>query len=291
MTNPGTPATTPPFRLRRSLLFVPGLRPDRYPKAMAVGADCVCVDLEDAVAPDRKDEARHLSLPVFGETGVGRAERVVRINGVRTIDGLRDILALSTTPHPPDALMLPKIRNAEEVRWLDDVLSHVPVTFQVIIETTDGLLNAAEIAQASPRISTLLFGAYDMAAELRASRSWDSLLYARSRVVHAAARAGVDVIDVPFLDLQDQAGLEVEASRAVDLGFTGKAAIHPDQLAIIHKAFSPGDEQVEAARRILATFALSTDGLLVVDGKLIEKPVIRAMERILALHEAASAVG
>jgi (S)-citramalyl-CoA lyase len=285
-----TLSTTSSLRVRRSLLFVPGLRPDRYAKAMAVGADCVCVDLEDAVAPDRKDEARHLSLPVFGEAGVGRAERVLRINGVRTIDGLRDILALSTTANPPDALMLPKIRNAEEVRWLDDVLSHVPVTFQVIIETNDGLLNAAEIAQASPRITTLLFGAFDMAAELRASRSWDSLLYARSQVVHAAARAGEDVMDVPFLDLQDQAGLKLEASRAVDLGFTGKAAIHPDQLAIIHSAFSPGDEQVKAARRIMDAFAESTDGLLVVDGKLIERPVIRAMERILALHEAVSAV-
>src|SRR5438067_12766197 len=99
--------TTSSVRLRRSLLFVPGLRPDRYPKAMAAGADCVCVDLEDAVAPHRKDEARQLSLPVFGDNVLGRAERVVRINGVRTIDGLRDILALSTTPNPPDALMLP----------------------------------------------------------------------------------------------------------------------------------------------------------------------------------------
>ena len=255
---------------------------------MATGADCVCVDLEDAVAPSRKDEARDRSLPVFGETGLGRAERVVRINAVRTLDGLRDILALSAAAHPPDALMLPKIRHPEEVRWLDDVLSHVPVTFQVIIETSDGLQNAAEIAQASPRITTLLFGAYDMAAELRASRSWDSLLYARSRVVHAAAREGLDVMDVPFLDLQDQDGLKLEAARAVDLGFTGKAAIHPDQLSTIHAAFSPDEEQVEAARRIVAAFAESTDGLLVVDGKLIERPVIRAMERVLALHASAS---
>lgn len=278
------------IRLRRSLLFVPGLRPDRYAKAMTAGADCVCVDLEDAVAPNRKDEARQLSLPVFGEFGAGRAERVMRINGVRTLDGVRDILAVSTTAHPPDALMLAKIRNAEEVRWLDDVLSDLAVTFQVIIETTDGLLNAAEIAEASPRITTLLFGAYDMAAELRASRSWDSLLYARSQIVHAAARCGLDVMDVPFLDLKDAAGLELEASRAADLGFTGKAAIHPDQLSTIHQAFSPGEEQVQAAKRIMDAFAGSTDGLLVVDGKLIEKPVIRAMERILALHEAARAV-
>jgi len=270
---------------------VPGLRPDRFAKAMATGADCVCVDLEDAVAPDRKDEARQLSLPVFGETGLGRAERVVRINSVRTVDGLRDILTLSETAHPPDALMLPKIRNAEEVRWLEDVLSGVPVTFQVIIETTDGLLNAAEIARSSSRITTLLFGAYDMAAELRASRSWDSLLYARSRVVHAAAGAGLDVMDVPFLDLQDKPGLEVEASRSADLGFTGKAAIHPDQLPAIHNAFSPSDEAVANARRIMEAFAQSKDGLLVVDGKLIEKPVIRSLQRVLAIHALTQGAG
>ena len=115
------------------------------------------------------------------------------------------------------------------------------------------------------------------------------LLYARSRVVHAAARAGIDAIDVPFLDLNDADALQVEARRSQQLGFTGQAAIHPAQLAVIHGVFSPTAEEVDRARRILAQFSESKDGLVVVDGQLIEKPVVRAMQRIVSLADAVSA--
>jgi (S)-citramalyl-CoA lyase len=277
--------------LRRSLLFVPGLRPDRYPKALDTPADCVCVDLEDAVAQARKDEARELSLPLFGDAARPRAERVLRVNGLRTVDGLRDILAVIELADRPQALMLPKIKHAEEIRWLDDLLTSrsVDIKLQVIIETADGLHNALDIAAASERVVALLFGAVDLSAELRCSQTWESLLYARSRVVHAAARAGIDAIDVPFLDLNASDALELEARRSQQLGFTGKAAIHPAQLEVIHQVFSPGPEEVERARRILATFSESTDGLVVVDGQLIEKPVVRAMQRIVSLADARAA--
>jgi (S)-citramalyl-CoA lyase len=277
--------------LRRSLLFVPGLRPDRYPKALETQADCVCVDLEDAVAQARKDESRALSLPVFADPSRPRAERVLRVNGLRTVDGLRDVLAVIELAARPDALMLPKVKHAEEIRWLDDLLTSmaVQIKLQVIIETADGLQNAAEIATASDRVVALLFGAVDLSAELRCSQSWESLLYARSRVVHAAARAGIDAIDVPFLDLNDAHALQVEARRSQQLGFTGKAAIHPAQLDVIHGVFSPTAEEVDRARRILATFSESKDGLVVVDGQLIEKPVVRAMQRIVSLADASAA--
>jgi (S)-citramalyl-CoA lyase len=272
--------------LRRSLLFVPGLRPDRYLKALETQADCVCVDLEDAVAQGRKDESRELSLPLFSER-THQPERVLRVNGLRTVDGLRDLLAVVELAARPDALMLPKIKHAEEIRWLDELLTSkaIPMNLQVIIETADGLANAAEIAAASERVVALVFGAVDLSAELRSSQTWESLLYARSRVVHAAARAGIDAIDVPFLDLKDADALHLEARRSQQLGFTGKAAIHPAQLDVIHQVFSPTAEEVAKARRILARFAESTDGLVVVDGQLIEKPVVRAMQRVVSLAD------
>jgi (S)-citramalyl-CoA lyase len=272
--------------LRRSLLFVPGLRPDRYLKALETQADCVCVDLEDAVAQGRKDESRELSLPLFSER-THQPERVLRVNGLRTVDGLRDLLAVVELAARPDALMLPKIKHAEEIRWLDELLTSkaIPMNLQVIIETADGLANAAEIAAASERVVALVFGAVDLSAELRSSQAWESLLYARSRVVHAAARAGIDAIDVPFLDLKDADALHLEARRSQQLGFTGKAAIHPAQLDVIHQVFSPTAEEVAKARRILARFAESTDGLVVVDGQLIEKPVVRAMQRVVSLAD------
>lgn len=274
-------------RPRRSLLFVPGLRPDRYAKALQAGSDIVCVDIEDAVALPRKDEARALTLPLFAEPAPANVEPMVRINPLSTAEGLKDILALLECPAPPPALMLAKVGSAEEVRLYDELLtgSCADIRFHVIIESTDGLANAQEIARASTRIDSLLFGAVDMSADLRAEKTWEALLYARSKVVHAAARAGLDLIDVPYLTLDDPDGLEAEASASARLGFTGKAAIHPSQIPIINRVFSPSPELVTRARRIIAEFATNTTGLLVVDGELIERPVLRTMLRVVAIAD------
>lgn len=274
------------FRPRRSLLFVPGLRPDRFARALEAGADVVCVDLEDAVAPERKDEARSLALPLFA-AGEGDVETVLRVNPLSTPDGLRDVLALRGREAPPPALMLAKAGSGAEIRLYDDLLggSCAGIRFHVIIESTEGLANVMDIAGASARIDSLLFGAVDMAADLRASGSWESLLHARSRVVHAAARFGHDLLDVPWLDLEDPDGLRTEAERAAALGFGGKAAIHPAQIPTVNEVFSPSPETVARARRIVAAFANDDTGLLVVDGKLVERPVLRSMQRVLAVAE------
>ncbi len=124
-----------------------------------------------------------------------------------------------------------------------------------------------------------------MAAELRCRNEWDSLLYARSRVVHAAAHAGIDVIDVPFLDLQDLAGMSREAELARNLGFSGKGSIHPRQIQRLNEVFTPSEEQIQQANKLLDAFASAGTGLVVVDGKLIEKPVLREMQRIVAIAE------
>ena len=274
-------------RARRSLLFVPGLRPDRFSKALDAGADIVCVDMEDAVARDRKEEARRLTLPLFGEPRHPHVEQMVRINALSTLDGLKDLQAIIESEAPPPAIMIPKIRSAEEVQLLDQLLigRASGVRFCVIIETNEALERVQQIARASSRIDSLIIGAVDLSADLRCAKTWESLLYARSRIVHAAASAGIDALDVPFLSLEDEVGLREEAMASARLGFTGKASVHPKQLPAVHAAFSPDEKSIARAKRIVAAFEKDTTGLFVVDGELIELPVVRSMYRVLAIAD------
>ena len=273
---------------RRSFIFTPGLRPEMYPKALATGADIVCVELEDGIAPKDKAAARANAMKLFerpqADDGV---ERVVRINSLREGFGMADVQAVLATDTPPPALMLPKVRTPDEVALLDGLLTERghATRLQVIIETNAGLEAAHEIAHSSPRIDALFFGGVDMAAELRCENAWEPLLYARSRVVHAAAGAGLDAIDVPWLDLEDPDGMERAAIQARELGFSGKGAVHPRQIAALNAVFTPSAERIARARRIIAGFEAADTGLVVIDGKLIEKPVLREMHRIVAIAE------
>lgn len=280
-------SSTANVRSRRSLLFVPGLRPDRYAKALDAGADIVCVDLEDAVALDRKAEARALTFPLFATSTHPHVERMLRINALSTADGLRDLQALIESDFPPPAIMIPKVRSAEEIQLFDRLLTGraAAIRYCVIIETNQGLERVMEIARASPRIDALIIGAVDLSADLRCSKTWEALLYARSRIVHAAASAGIDALDVPYLNLDDDAGLREEALASARLGYTGKASIHPDQLPAIHAAFSPDEKAIARAKKIIAAFKENTTGLFVVDGELIELPVARSMYRLLAVAD------
>lgn len=287
-----TDQTERAVRPRRSFIFSPGLRPDMFPKALACGTDIVCVELEDGIAPKDKAEARQKGLALFAEAQADDGvERIVRINCVRTEIGLADVQAVLATDTPPPALMLPKVKTPDEVIWLDDLLSERghDSRLHIIIETNEGLEAAYDIAHASPRIDALFFGGVDMAAELRCKNAWEPLLYARSRIAHAAASVGIDAIDVPYLDLEDPDGMAREAGLARDLGFSGKGSIHPKQIPILNKVFTPDEAQVAHAKRILQAFADADTGLVVVDGKLIEKPVLREMNRILAIADRVSA--
>lgn len=276
------------IRPRRSLLFVPALRPDRYWKALDAGADIVCIDMEDAVALDRKDEGRALTLPLFEKASHPNVERMVRINGLSTYHGLKDLQALIECASPPPSIMIPKVRSAEEIHLIDTLLSTGParaIRYCVIIETNQGLERAIEIAKSSPRIDSMILGAVDMSADLRCVKAWEPLLYARSRLVHAAASAGIDLLDVPFLNLADADGLARESQACAQLGFTGKASIHPNQIATINSAFSPTQAQIAKARKVCKAFEESPSGLVVVDNELIELPVVRAYYRMLAIAE------
>lgn len=273
---------------RRSFIFCPGLRPELYPKALASGTDIVCVELEDGVAHKDKDVARQLTMELFtkpqADDGV---ERIVRINNVRTQVGLRDVTAIIESETPPPAVMLPKVTSPEEIVWLDDLLTDRghDTRLHIIIETNAALEAAYEIAHSSERIDALFFGGVDMAAELRCQNAWEPLLYARSRVVHAAASAGVDVIDVPYLDLEDIDGMVREAELARELGYSGKGSIHPKQIPAINTVFTPNPAAVAHARKLIQAFEEADTALVVVDGKLIEKPVLREMYRIVAIAE------
>jgi (S)-citramalyl-CoA lyase len=285
------PKVERPLVPRRSFIFTPGLKPEMYPKALACGADIVCVELEDGIAPKDKAEARRNAMALFAEPQANDGvERIVRINCLREAFGLSDVQAVLETDTPPPALMLPKVRTPDEVIWLDNLLTERghATRLHVIIETNPGLEAVHDIARASSRIDALFFGGVDMAAELRCKNAWEPLLYARSRVVHAAASIEVDAIDVPFLDLEDSVGMEHAAGLALDLGFSGKGSIHPKQIPILNNVFTPDQAQVDHARRVINAFEEADTGLVVIDGKLIEKPVLREMYRILAISERVS---
>lgn len=273
-------------RSRRSFIFTPGLNPAMYPKALASGADIVCVELEDGVAPKDKDAARANAMALFDQPEADDGvERIVRINCLREAFGLADVQAVLATDSPPPALMLPKVRTPEEVIWLDDLLTERghSVRLHVIIETNAALEAAFDIARCSSRIDALFFGGVDMAAELRCRNAYEPLLYARSRVVHAAASVGIDAVDVPWLDLEDPDGMAHEAAMVRDLGFSGKGAIHPKQIAAINAVFTPTEDEIARAHRIIDAFEAADTGLVVIDGKLIEKPVLREMHRIVTI--------
>ena len=286
---PTTPDQSPRRRVRRSVLFVPAVRPDRFAKAVATGADAVCLDLEDGVSFAQKDEARDKALTLLSDRPQVRAEVVLRINEPESELGERDLDALLASGVRPDALMVPKVGGADTLQVLEHrlaaTLPRLPLVVQ--IETARGLAAVHEIAKASANIAVLFFGAVDLSAELGCAIEWDALLYARSRVVAAAALAEVDAMDTPFMDVGAPSRLEEESRATRRLGFTGKAAIHPTQVPIIQAAFSPPADAVSWARRIVAAYEANEGGVLLVDGRLIERPVIASAQRIL---DAAGAV-
>jgi len=275
--------------LRRCLLFVPGNRPDRYEKAIASGADAVCIDLEDAVAPDAKDEGRRQAIDFLGKVEARlRVELILRINDVDSDVGRLDVEALWASGARPDAVMVPKVRAPDQVRQVGEWLTRgqrPPLPLILLVETVQALACVEDLARA-PYVSALLFGAVDLSAEMGCAIDWDALLYARSRVVHAAALGAIDAIDVPNLDVADPDGLARECQRVARLGFRGKAAIHPTQVPIIQAAFSPSSAEIERARKIVAAYERNRGGVLLVDGKLVEKPVIASAQRTLAIAEA-----
>jgi citrate lyase beta subunit len=275
----------------RSLLFVPGNRPERYRKALAAGADLICIDLEDAVGPgSAKDDARRMllgELPKLLDEKELKDRIVLRINSLKTGVGLHDIQTLQGFSGWLPPIVVPKVDAPADLHILDNLLrraNHPEPRFLPMIETPRALEAAAAIACALPptQLLGLLIGCVDLSLELGCALEWEPMLYARSRVVHAAALAGVGAIDSPNLDVTNPAALEEEARRAARLGFSGKSAIHPSQIAPIHRAFAPSEEQVKRARAVVDAYDRMSGGVALLDGKLIERPVYMAAKQLLA---------
>jgi citrate lyase subunit beta/citryl-CoA lyase/(S)-citramalyl-CoA lyase len=267
-------------------LFVPATRPSAFGKALDSGADIACVDLEDAVPPHEKTAARAEAVAFLSGCQPGDAPlRALRINAPNTRAGLKDLLALLETPPATGLVVVPKVREAAELRSLDALLTEAgcDLGLAALIETLDGLENVADIARACQRVKMLIFGAVDMSAELGVPNTASAMAYARARIVQAGRRFGLDVMDVPSLDFRNRDAVAEEAQAARALGFTGKAAIHPATLAEINAAFTPSVEEIGHAERVIAAFQASPNGLAVLDGQLIEAPVVKAMEKVLAV--------
>jgi len=268
---------------RRSVLFAPGDQPDKLRKAPDCGADVVVFDLEDGVAPAGKDRARRAVNEALSDLDPA-CEVCVRINstGITADDDLDAVLSGGVTP---DSVMLPKVDDAEDVTTLAQLLGEhdtdVPVL--ALVESAAGVLHAEAIAR-SDATDALLFGAEDYVADVGATRTPEGMevLYARQRVVAAASAAGVDAIDTLWTDFEDTDGLRADTRKGIEMGYDGKMAIHPRQVTVINETFTPTEEEIAWAQRVLDAREEADDaGAFAVDGEMIDAPLLAQAERIL----------
>ncbi|MFW5934251.1 MAG: HpcH/HpaI aldolase/citrate lyase family protein [Halolamina sp.] len=270
---------------RRSLLFSPGDRPELMRKAPEAGADTVCFDLEDAVAPDRREAAREAVHEVLADPSFDPdCEVTVRVS----VDAAADIDALLDDGTVRlDGVMVPKVAEPADVQWIADLLDEHDADPAVLalVETARGVLRAEEIADA-PATDALVFGAEDLAADIGATRTENGteVLHAREQVVLAASAAGIDALDTVHTDYEDETGLREATEFALQLGFDGKLAIHPAQVPVINDAFTPAPERVDWAERVLEARDRAESegcGVFSVDGEMIDAPLIAQAERVL----------
>ena len=266
---------------RRSLLFVPGNKPERFEKACASGADIVCIDLEDAVAPAEKKDARQAVCEYLQTQFENSVELVVRVNALSSDYGSEDMQSLSGCANPPNIVMLPKTESVNDIEEIAKLLPDNTTEVIALVETPLGILNLKDLSSDTKTLSMLMLGGADLSAAMNAKMNWDSLFYARSHMLITAALQQLGTIDVPFLDINDGEGLRAETMRIRDMGFTTKAAIHPKQISIINEVFSPSDEDIEKAQRIIDADMASGGDVTLVDGKMVDAPLVRSAQRIV----------
>jgi citrate lyase subunit beta/citryl-CoA lyase len=286
-------ATTPVVRPRRSVLFMPGANARALEKARALPADGLIFDLEDAVAPTAKEAARAAVAAAVAQGGYGRRELVLRVNGLDTEWGEADLAAAASLPI--DAALLPKVESAAVVRQsvarLESAGAAANLAVWCMIETPRGVLAAAEIAGADPRVAALVMGTSDLSKDLRARDTRDRLALLPSLgIVLLAARAhGLAALDGVHLDLADDEGFAAACAQGRALGFDGKTLIHPKQIAPANAAFAPSPDEVAQARKIIAAHeeaAAAGKGVVVVDGRLVENLHVEAAQLTVTLAEA-----
>ncbi|QJW45528.1 HpcH/HpaI aldolase/citrate lyase family protein [bacterium BFN5] len=279
------------MELRRSMLFIPGNSPAMLQNGGVFGADSVILDLEDAVAPNEKDAARLLVAHALKFVDYGTSETVVRINPLDTF-GEKDIKAI--VPCQPGALMIPKVQTADDIKkvvgWVAaaETPGQMPVKLVALLETPQGIHEAYSIAKADPRVVALALGAEDYTAALGAQRSKEGseIFTVRSLIVNAAAAAGVQSIDTPFTDANDEDGLRQDTILAKQFGFKGKMSINPRQVDVIHSVYNPTAADIDWAEQVIAALRKAEaegSGVASLNGKMVDAPIVSRAQHILFL--------
>lgn len=281
------------MKLRRTTLYLPGNNPNMLLRGHLFNPDGVILDLEDAVAMSEKDAARILVRDVLRRGDLGKCEVTVRINSMDTDLWRPDIETV--VPCGIDGIRLPKVENPKDIAIMDEALSHIESKAKIkvgktlifcLLETALGIWNAYDIAKASRRVAAICPGGEDLRADLKTTRSENSeeLIGPRRIVVLAAHAAGVDALDTVYADIADDTGLRRETEWIKQLGYQGKSVIHPNQIPIIHDVFTPTQKEIEQAKKIVeaaADAAARGLGAVQVDGKMVDKPVVKRAEYTL----------
>ncbi len=283
---------------RRALLYMPGDNWKMITKSVTLGVDSICMDMEDGTAVNKKAEARATIARALQELDFGASEKLARINSVGSGWEKDDIEAV--LPYHPDGIVIPKVESFEQVEWASRIIEAAElkngwpvnsVRVLIGVETAKGILNLKEIA-VHPRLDAIIFGGEDFAASIGAVRTKDAveLLYARQVVIVACAANDLQAIDIVTIDYKDMEALKVEAQFGAGLGFSGKQIIHPNQVSAVQEAFTPSDESIAYARRIVETFEASQKegkGAYALDGKMIDMPLLKNAQKVLARAQAA----
>ncbi|MDK1081185.1 MAG: CoA ester lyase [Anaerolineae bacterium] len=287
---------------RRALLYMPGDERRKIEKASSLDVDCICMDMEDGVALSKKAEARAVIAQAMRELDFGDSERCIRINGIGS--GFEnDDLAVALAAQP-DTIVLPKVESAEQVAWISakiesyELLNNLPaggIRLLVGLESAKGVLNLKDIVAADKRLEGLIFGGEDFAASIGATRTAEALelLYARQAVVVACAAHDLQAIDIVTIDFKDLEKVRREAEIGAGFGYSGKQVIHPNQIAPVQAAFTPDDESIAYALRLVAAFETHQKegkGAFALDGQMIDMPLLKNAEKVLARAKAAGKV-
>jgi citrate lyase beta subunit len=283
---------------RRALLYMPGDNWKMITKSVTLGVDSICMDMEDGTAINKKAEARATIAKALQELDFGASEKLARINSVGSGWEQEDIEAV--LPYHPDGIVIPKVESFEQVEWASRIIEDAElkngwkvnsIRILIGVETAKGILNLKEIA-AHPRLDAIIFGGEDFAASIGAVRTKDAveLLYARQAVIVACAAYDLQPLDIVTIDYKDLEALKVESEFGARLGFSGKQIIHPNQVQVVQEAFTPSDEAITYARRIVETFEASQKegkGAYSLDGKMIDMPLLKNAQKVLARANAA----
>ncbi len=282
---------------RRTMLYIPGNNPAMLQQGSVYGADGVLLDLEDAVALNQKDSARILVSHMLQYISYGTCEVTVRVNHIDTPFGLEDLKQI--VPLQPNALRLPKVETLDEItriiQVIEDIenennLPHNHMKVHVMIETALGVQNVYDIARYSNRIDAISIGGQDLAADMQLVKTNDGIGidYARKQIVMAAKACKIDVFDTVFVDTEDENGLRDETEYIKKLGFTGKAIINPRQIEIVNEVFTPTEQEIRKAAKIVKAFERNKAkgiGVFAVDGKMVDAPVVQRALRVLEMAD------